>query len=202
MGRSPEINRRMRKERRDKILSAALRLFASQGLAATTLGHIAERAHMSQGLAYHYFPSKEAIYLELLAGAFRRMNQAARALETLPIPAREKISRAIAELVAGLARNEDTARYHLLIAQASASDATPRSAQALIRRQRKVPYAVMARVLRAGQRDGSVRKGDPAELSLVFWALVRGLAIHRAAWGKGCRLPRPAALASIFLTGE
>ncbi len=200
MGRSERTNQRMRDERRERILATALRLFAARGLAATTIGQIARAARMSQGLLYHYFPSKDAIYLELIRGAFARMNAAARGLEALALPPGEKVRRALEELVAGLARHEDTARYYLLIAQASASEATPRAVQALIRAQRDVPYQVMARILRAGQKAGAVRRGDPEEQAVLFWVLVRGLAIHRAAWGDGFRFPPAADLARIFLT--
>jgi AcrR family transcriptional regulator len=202
MPRSAETNQRMRDERRERILAVGLQLFAARGLAATRIGDIAERAEMAQGLLYHYFPSKEAIYLELIRGAFARMNAAARGLEKLALPPREKVRRALAELVAGLERHEDTARFYLLIAQASASEATPRAVQALIRKERAVPYQVMARIFEAGQKGGVVREGDPEELAVLFWVLIRGLAIHRAAWGEGFRFPGLPALERVFLEEE
>ncbi len=202
MGRSAETNQRMRDERRAEILSAALRLFAARGLEATTIGDVAREAKTSQGLLYHYFPSKEAIYLEIIRGAFERMNAAARGLEQLPLPPREKLRRALAELVAGLARHEETARYYLLIAQASASEATPRPVQTLLRKERAVVYDVMSRIFRAGQKDGTVRGGDPDELAVLFWVVIRGLAIHRAAWGEGFRFPGPKVLERTFLEEE
>lgn len=199
MGRSVETNKRMRDERRECILAAALRLFAARGLAATTIGQIARASRMSQGLLYHYFRSKDAIYLELIRGAFTRMNAAARGLEALAVPPGEKVRRALEELVAGLAHHEDTARYYLLIAQASASEATPRAVQAVLQAERAVPYEVMARIFRAGQKSGAVRAGDPDEQAVLFWVLIRGLAIHRAAWGPGCRFPAVPDLTRIFL---
>jgi AcrR family transcriptional regulator len=202
MPRSAETNQRMRDERRERILSVGLRLFAARGLAATRIGDIAEQAEMAQGLLYHYFPSKEAIYLELIRGAFERMNAAARGLEQLVAPPAEKLRRALGELVAGLARHEETARTYLLIAQASASEATPKPVQALIRKERAVVYDVLARIIRAGQKDGTVRKGDPEELAVLFWVLVRGLAIHRAAWGEGFRFPALNLLERSFLEEE
>ncbi len=202
MGRNPEINQRMRDERRERILSAALQLFAARGLDATTIGDVARRAEMSQGLLYHYFRSKEAIYLELIRGAFARMNAAAQGLEALPLPPREKVRRAIAELVAGFTRSEDTARYYLLIAQASASEATPAAVQRLIRKERAVPYEVMARIFAAGQREGVVRRRDPEELAVLFWVVIRGLAVQRATWGDGLRFPELPTLYAIFLEEE
>jgi len=69
----------MREERRTQILEHALILFATKGLAATKISDIAEASGIAQGLLYHYFPSKEAIYVELIRKAFDGMSEAARA---------------------------------------------------------------------------------------------------------------------------
>ncbi len=47
------------------ILDAAARLFAAAGYARTTTNHIAERAGVSIGSLYEYFPSKDAILVAL-----------------------------------------------------------------------------------------------------------------------------------------
>jgi AcrR family transcriptional regulator len=52
---------------RDEIRRAALASFAEHGYRATTLRDIAARTDTSVGLAYRYFPSKEAIVLSLYA---------------------------------------------------------------------------------------------------------------------------------------
>lgn len=59
---SLSMTRRSDGERkRALILETALALFREKGFDATTLRDIAERAEISVGSAYHYFPSKEAI---------------------------------------------------------------------------------------------------------------------------------------------
>ena len=50
----------------------AAALFAERGLGATKITDIAEAAGISQGLLYHYYPSKEAIYVELIRAALVR----------------------------------------------------------------------------------------------------------------------------------
>lgn len=47
------------KARHDDLLEVALKLFAEQGFAATSIKDIAKRAGVAPGLLYHYFPSKE-----------------------------------------------------------------------------------------------------------------------------------------------
>lgn len=49
----------------EAILGAAAQVFADQGYAATTTNHIAQRAGVSIGSLYQYFPSKDAILLAL-----------------------------------------------------------------------------------------------------------------------------------------
>ncbi|WP_432826822.1 TetR/AcrR family transcriptional regulator [Dactylosporangium sp. CA-092794] len=51
---------------RGRILAAAAHIFAEYGYAAGTTNRIAERARVSIGSLYQYFPNKDAILLELL----------------------------------------------------------------------------------------------------------------------------------------
>jgi AcrR family transcriptional regulator len=48
------------------VLEAAARVFARRGYAGATTNHIAERAGISIGSLYEYFPSKDAILVALL----------------------------------------------------------------------------------------------------------------------------------------
>lgn len=50
---------RRRRETRERLLNAALELFAAQGYAATTYDHIAARADVSRQTAFNHFPRKE-----------------------------------------------------------------------------------------------------------------------------------------------
>src|ERR1051326_4282404 len=68
MPRTKEANQRIREEQRTKILEGALRVSARKGMAAT-MSDVAESAGVSQGLAYRYFPSKEALFKELIEQA-------------------------------------------------------------------------------------------------------------------------------------
>ncbi|MFC8130775.1 TetR/AcrR family transcriptional regulator [Streptomyces sp. NPDC057302] len=51
---------------RDRILTAAAHVFAEHGYAAGTTNRIAERARISIGSLYQYFPNKDGILAELL----------------------------------------------------------------------------------------------------------------------------------------
>jgi AcrR family transcriptional regulator len=66
--RTPDRNRAMRDQSRERILAAALRLFAQRGYAGATVREIAASAGLSQGLLYTHYLGKE----ELLRALFRR----------------------------------------------------------------------------------------------------------------------------------
>jgi AcrR family transcriptional regulator len=53
--------------RRQLILSAARRCFARNGFAGTTTKSVAAAASISEGLLFKHFPSKSALYAEILA---------------------------------------------------------------------------------------------------------------------------------------
>ena len=57
-------------ETRQRILEAALALFAERGFEEATMRQIAERAGVAAGAAYYYFASKDELVLE-----FYRMSQ-------------------------------------------------------------------------------------------------------------------------------
>lgn len=68
MARAAEQNRAMRDQSRERILTAALRLFAQRGYTAATVREIAASAGVSQGLLYSHYLGKE----ELLRALFQR----------------------------------------------------------------------------------------------------------------------------------
>lgn len=199
MARNQVQNQKQKDERREQILTSALLLFSAKGLAATKVTDIAAAAGMSQGLMYHYFDSKEAIFIELIRSAFARLNDACYTLEAMALPPAQKIKLAIGGLLQGINDNADHARYHLLVAQATASDAIPAPARAIIQSENQIPYQVIARIMAAGQAEGTLRQHDPAELALIFWSTIKGLAIYRAVHGDGFKAPDPLLLMTLFL---
>ncbi len=59
---------------RDRILDAAVQLFARFGLERTTLADIARRAHLSKATLYHHFPDgKASIFHAAVDGLLERM---------------------------------------------------------------------------------------------------------------------------------
>jgi len=197
--RNKEENQRIKDGRREQILSNALKLFARNGLAATKISDIALAAEISQGLIYHYYKSKEEIFVELISFAFDRINQACLWLESQPLPPAEKIAFAIRELLRLLEEDENAARYHLLIAQATATEAIPVKAKEIIKQKNTLPYESIERIMAAGQNEGTIKQNNARELALVFWTSINGLAIYKAVHGKKFKAPNATILINMFV---
>lgn len=69
--RTEEQFEELREKSREKILNAALELFAGNGYEATSVEKIAKKAGVSKGLIYNYFESKKTILMAILNGAMK-----------------------------------------------------------------------------------------------------------------------------------
>ncbi|MGB0429902.1 MAG: TetR/AcrR family transcriptional regulator [Bacteroidia bacterium] len=75
--KSPSQFEEIRKESREKILNAALKLFAEESYHATSISKIAKEASVSKGLMYNYFQSKEDLLNAILEDAMKQGDQLA-----------------------------------------------------------------------------------------------------------------------------
>ena len=60
-------------QRRSQLLEVATELFAAHGFHATSMDDLAEAAGVTKPVLYQHFPSKRALYLELLADVDRKL---------------------------------------------------------------------------------------------------------------------------------
>ena len=79
--------------KRAKLLDAAKEVFEEHGFVEARISDIAERAGLSYGVFYHYFPSKEEVFREVAAIHERRLGAAVvAATEEVAVPAPEALS--------------------------------------------------------------------------------------------------------------
>ncbi|MCT2585879.1 TetR/AcrR family transcriptional regulator [Actinophytocola gossypii] len=64
--RSAQANEHLREQSRERILGAALEVFAEKGFHNATISDITGRAGVSRGLVTYYFPGKHELVVELL----------------------------------------------------------------------------------------------------------------------------------------
>ena len=164
-----------RKEQKEKryfeILSAALDLFIRRGYAATKISDIAQAVGMSTGLLFHYFESKEKLYTTLVEYGIQGPQMMMELDKTEPLAFFEEAAEKVLLYVTS---DPFTARMFVLMSQALVSDAIPESAKKLL-----ADFDIInptASLIQAGQKQGSIRKGEPLALALTFWMSISGIA--------------------------
>lgn len=73
MPRTEEQFKELREQKRIRIMGAALDLFAEKGFASTSINMIAKHAHISKGLMYNYFESKEELIRIIIHNGFDKL---------------------------------------------------------------------------------------------------------------------------------
>lgn len=186
-------------DRKSQILAAATAVFARKGFGGTKIADIAEAAGVAQGLLYRYFSSKETLFVTLIEESFLRLDQAIEGLSHAPLNGGQKLSAAVSGLLQRLVEDETFAQRVLLMAQASIPGNMPEDIQQAAQAARGGPYEALAAIIAEGQDDGSVVEGAPQQLSVLFWTVVKGLALHRLTFGVGGDWPDDALVGRLFL---
>src|SRR4030088_2242679 len=92
---------------RKKLLTAARRAFASNGLAAARVDEIADGAGVNKQLVYHYFGDKDALYLAVLEWVYEEIRAQERRLNLAGLPPQQAIKRLIEASFDHLAAHPD-----------------------------------------------------------------------------------------------
>lgn len=141
-------------ERREQVLEAAARLFSEQGYHGTTVGDVCDTLGVGKGVFYWYFPSKQALFSELIQDSLlklRRAQQAAIGAVDDPVDRIEQGIRASIEFFRGnpgfLGLIRIAARYEEFAG--------------LVERGQEIVVADTAGHIKDGMSRGSIRHGDP-----------------------------------------
>lgn len=182
-----------KEERRQAILMCALSLFVEKGYHDTKISDIAEAAHMSMGLMFHYFGSKEELLLELVKMGTEGPAAAAAGADA-SIPPDVYLTGFLRQVFLYAKEQPWVFQMFVLMGRARRSG-MPEEA-------RKLVYSVdvaekTAALIKKGQKDGIFRKGDPLLLSKCFWASLQGV-MEEMACDETMEAPDPEWLVSIL----
>ena len=141
-------------ERRERILEEAARLFAESGYHGAAVGDICDALGVGKGVFYWYFPSKEAVFSELLQESLlqlRRAQHSAIATADGPIGRIEQGIRASIEYFRAnpsvLAVIRIAARYEEF--------------SGLVQKGQEIVVEDTAGHIKEGMAEGKIRHGDP-----------------------------------------
>lgn len=191
--RNEEQNALIKDERREQILSAALKVFARRGFAATKISDIVAQGGMSHGLLYHYFKSKEEIFYELLHRALSTSGESLLMVEAMPLSPLQKVYETAKYILTGIDQWEDTSYYFLIVIHAALMDTTENEN---VFADSEVAVESLMRILKQGQEMGEVRDGDTREMAILFFAAIQGVAFYKLSM-QDFRLPNPDLLVSM-----
>ncbi|MEE5989348.1 MAG: DNA-binding transcriptional repressor AcrR [Firmicutes bacterium ADurb.Bin354] len=172
MPKTEEQCREIREETRNRILKRASLYFARNGFGDTKISDLARHIGIGQGTIYLYFSSKEELFEEIRKSAGNRDDiRRLKTLSKLPIPAKAKIEKLSQEMEKKLKTDEE---YVVRITILS---------QLLLEKKKDFYkndlYKILAEIIKQGQKEGSVVKGDAIYLADLFWGTVYTYALKK-----------------------
>jgi AcrR family transcriptional regulator len=109
------VARQTKTERKETIITTALRLFSEQGFYVTTIPDIAKKAGMSVGNFYNYFASKEVLAKELILYISEYLGERIRRINEGPGGSREKIAAIVSMYFEMAVKRPEMIEYFLRI---------------------------------------------------------------------------------------
>jgi len=174
---------RIQQRNREAIREAALDVFSQQGFRGATLDQIADRAGLSKPNLLYYFPSKEAVHLDLLSRLLDSWLAPLRDLD----PAGDPLTEILAYVRRKLDLSRDYPRESRLFANEVLQGA-PRLTE-LLGGELKALVDEKAAVLRHWAAAGRIANLPPHHLIFAIWALTQHYADFevqvRAVLGEG-----------------
>ena len=165
MPKTEEQCQQIREDTRNRILKKSSLYFARNGFGDTKIGDLAKHIGIGQGTIYLYFKSKEELFEEIRKSAENKDEiKRLKTLSKLPIPAKTKIEKISSEMEKKLKNDEE---YVVKITILS---------QLLLEQEENLYkndlYKILAEIIKQGQKEGSVVKGDALYLSDLYWGTV------------------------------
>ncbi len=136
------------------------------------MSEVATEAGVSQGLAYHYFPSKEAIFIALLGQMTRSPEELELIAQKIPGAPAERLDRIISSMVE---RRRADPEFYQFFSQAMADDSLPPDIRKRVYEQALHMQKILRRLIVEGQATGGIANDDPDELVRTIMACLDGL---------------------------
>lgn len=162
-------------ETRGKILSSAQALFAQHGYDATGVAEICQAAGVSKGAFYHHFPSKQAVFLQLLENWLGTLEPLLSAF----VKDSPDVSQSLMQMSTVMPHIFSSGKGQLAM---FLEFWVQSSRDPEIWKQTIAPYhrfeALFAEIMRAGVAQGSLAEMDPDTAARALMALAIGLILQ------------------------
>jgi len=170
MPKSQERCQEIREETRSKILNDSMLYFAKNGFAGTKISDLAKHIGIGQGTLYIYFKSKEELFNEIFALTNSSKDiKEMKMLMNLPISAKKKILKLSKSIMTKLAQDDVYAAKVALNTQMMFEQKDFVSAETTYQSEL---YKITEKIIKQGQKEGSVVGGLPMKLADYYWGVV------------------------------
>jgi AcrR family transcriptional regulator len=156
------------------ILDVAADLFARRGFAATTLLDVAHAADLKKASVYHYFPSKDALLLAVLEDGIDDLLSSATSAARTPDPV-DRLDALLAVNLQNFERKLAHVIVFLLERRTLALDLADSPQARDYVAKRRAYDTLFVGCVRAGQRSGVFRRGDPTVLAYGILGMLNWL---------------------------
>lgn len=171
MPKTGEQCKKMRDDMKRKILKESSLYFAKNGFGDTKIGDLAKHIGIGQGTIYLYFKSKEELFEEIRKEADNKDEvKRLKLLTKLSIKAKTKLDKLSEEMIKRLTDDEEFCVKITLLTQI------------LLEKEDLYTddlYTELAKIIRQGQKEGSIVEGDALYLADLYWGNVYLYALKR-----------------------
>lgn len=180
------MTRKEQKEaRKAQIIQVTLDLFVERGYYGTKTSQISRRAGISEGLLFHYFPTKQILLEELVNIGLEGMRM------PMQIKARNGLDffyQFTKMLFLQVEKNPFIAKMFVFMGHVVWAEDIPGKLRKLAASVDTIAYCQSW--VEAGQKDGSIRKGNVMSLSNMYWCAIHGI-MEQYALRPEISLPEP-----------
>ncbi len=148
----------------DALLAAACQLFVAQGFDGTSIRAITRRAGANLGAVTYHFGSKRTLYEAVAAYLAEPFRDGFARTADRPGDPLERLEAIVRFVFEYLAEHPELPRF--MVQQLVSAGPLP----AAVRQTLGANHSDIARLIGEGQRDGSIREGDPRLLALSIVA--------------------------------
>ncbi len=165
------MTRKEQKEaRKIQIIQATLDLFVERGYYGTKTSQISRRAGISEGLLFHYFPTKEMLLEELINIGLEGMRMP---MQFSAETGLDFFCQFTQMLFLHVGKNPFIAKMFVFMGHVVRAEDIP---EKLRNQAASVDIIAYSRSwVEKGQTDGSIRKGDVLSLSNMYWCAIHGI---------------------------
>lgn len=187
--------RQEQKEKKaEEIALTALDLFVKKGYAATKTSEISKAVSISEGLLFHYYKSKEILLETLVDIAIQENKQWINIEEVDPVAYFKKVIEAVIQC---LKEDDANAKFFMLIAQLKQNEGIPEHIYKKVLKQEE-DASITVDIIKKGQKQGSIRPGDPYALLYLFSDTLHSMAL-RHTLHQNVSYPEPQWILDILL---